>query len=187
MSISLEPSAVRNSVITLPITNVRNICNFALLLCWMHVTDWSTSDPGAAGHCHCPVGRARNCIQCYIEKKKNKSHYFYTDLCVMKMPSLRQHAYCQSCQWMLPVQASQFFWYQHWLHLCPLVSDAFLVDPRIHPDLHATPQKETELFHIRWLSNQSHWLISSFLASFIPFVQKLWFHSVEMWQYSVIK
>jgi hypothetical protein len=33
---------------SLPSTRVHNTCHFALLLFWMHVTDWGTDDPGGA-------------------------------------------------------------------------------------------------------------------------------------------
>jgi hypothetical protein len=41
-------------------TYIHNIHHFALLLCWTHVTDWSTDDPGGAGQCRYVVAKARN-------------------------------------------------------------------------------------------------------------------------------
>jgi len=33
-----------------------------------------------------------------FKRKKNRRHYFFSDLSICKMPALRQLAYCQSCQ-----------------------------------------------------------------------------------------
>ena len=69
MSTELEPSSIRNSVTTLPSTYVHNIRHFALLLCWTHVTNWSTDNPGGDEQCRYPVGKARNYTLCHILKK----------------------------------------------------------------------------------------------------------------------
>jgi hypothetical protein len=45
---------------SLPSTYVHNIRHFALVPCWMQVTDWSANDPGRAGHCRYQVGKARS-------------------------------------------------------------------------------------------------------------------------------
>jgi hypothetical protein len=47
-----------------PITHV-HIRRFAML-CWIHVTDWSTESPGKAGQCNQPVRMARNSTQRHI-------------------------------------------------------------------------------------------------------------------------
>jgi hypothetical protein len=51
LSIGPEPSAVRNSITTLPATYVHNIRHISLPLCWTHLTDWRTDDPKRAGQC----------------------------------------------------------------------------------------------------------------------------------------
>jgi len=33
---------------------------------------WSTDDPGVAGECSYPVGKARNSIQCHIKKRERE-------------------------------------------------------------------------------------------------------------------
>jgi hypothetical protein len=55
---------------TLPSRHVHNICRFVLLLCWMHVTDWSTDNTGGTGQCCYPVGKARNSTQATYKRKK---------------------------------------------------------------------------------------------------------------------
>jgi hypothetical protein len=42
ISIRLDASTTVHSVTSVPSTYVHNIQYFALLLCWMHMTDWST-------------------------------------------------------------------------------------------------------------------------------------------------
>jgi len=49
---------------------VHNIRHFALVLFWVHVTDWVSDDPGAAEQCRYPVGTARNSTRRHISKKK---------------------------------------------------------------------------------------------------------------------
>jgi hypothetical protein len=43
-----------------PSMYVHQICQSALLQCWMHVTDLSTNDPGGAGQWYYLVGKGRN-------------------------------------------------------------------------------------------------------------------------------
>ena len=84
------------------------------------------------------------------------------------MPALRQLAYCQSCQWMLPLQASQFFWYLQWFHLWPLVNDAFLVYLHYLPSTSCIPTERNRVVsyqvtqHAKPLVNHR----SSFLHAF---------------------
>jgi hypothetical protein len=57
---------------SLPSTYDHNICQFAPLLCWKHVTDSSTDDPdGAVQRCY-PVGKATKSTRRHIWKEKQK-------------------------------------------------------------------------------------------------------------------
>lgn len=49
---------------------VHGIRLFALLLCWMCVTDWSTYDPVGDEQCHYPVGKARNSDSDKFKRRK---------------------------------------------------------------------------------------------------------------------
>jgi len=47
-----------------------NTCHFALLMCWTHVTNWSTDDPDRGGQWSYSVGKTRNCTRGFIQKIK---------------------------------------------------------------------------------------------------------------------
>ena len=60
---------------SLPTIYVHNIHHLALLLCSTHVTEWSTNNPGAAGHCRYLVDKARNSNWHHIKKKRSLLSY----------------------------------------------------------------------------------------------------------------
>lgn len=60
-----------------------NIYHFALLLCWMNMTSWSTGDPSWAGQCHHLVGKVRNYPVPHLKEEQHMTHYYHTDLCTV--------------------------------------------------------------------------------------------------------
>lgn len=55
-----------------PSMHIQNICHFLLLLCWVHMTDWNTSDPGGVEQFHYSVGEATNYLASCLKKKKKR-------------------------------------------------------------------------------------------------------------------
>lgn len=60
---------------------ISNVYHFALLLCWMQMTYWSTDVSSWAGQFCCPVGKARNYPVPHLKEKQCRTHYYQTNLC----------------------------------------------------------------------------------------------------------
>jgi hypothetical protein len=72
-----------------------------------------------------------------------------------------------------------WFWYQQWLHLWLLLTNALL---QVYHDTLSTSCNPTErnLMGLHWESEPSKLLAHLFLSTFITFVQKFCYHSAEM-------
>jgi hypothetical protein len=63
-----------------------------MLLCWIHVTDWSTDSPGKGGQCSQLVRKAQNSTQRHIKKKIGRITFVSTFVIRISSERCRLHS-----------------------------------------------------------------------------------------------